>query len=225
MLRKFKTIGCRVINPETIRISESLEKEKDVTSAFVLDQPEEEVSDSETEIDPVNDPIVPDSNYPDTGWEQQIRGIKVREPKIPSEEEQRSRMAWVLSLLDSEKSEPDSSQVEEASRWLTNLESIIPDHNEFVASNFYHFFPAWKELLKGANRKSARSVLSWLKNGFKPKFGGTEQAKPSKREIVESMLRRVVKPSEVPRMLWGRYPHPVAFQNHQSLYKNWARLQ
>lgn len=35
------------------------------------------------------------------------------------------------------------------------------------------------------------------------------------------MLRRVVAPSEIPRMLSGQYPHPVAFQNHQSLCKNW----
>jgi hypothetical protein len=124
-------------------------------------------------------------------------------------------------MLDSEKPEPDPHQVEESLNWLSNLESSIPDHNEFVALSFQHFLPAWKELLKGANRKSARSILSWLKTGFKPKFSGTDQAKPSKREIVESMLRRVVKPSEVPRMLLGKYPHPVTFQNHQSLYKNW----
>jgi hypothetical protein len=77
-------------------------------------------------------------------------------------------------------------------------------------------------LLKGVNRKSARKVLSWLKAGFKPKFARTSQAKQSKRLIVESMLRRVNKPSEIPAYLSGKYPHQVEFQNHRSFYQNWG---
>lgn len=160
--------------------------------------------------------------YPDSDWERQTRSIQVRQPKIPSAEEQRKRITTILGILDSEKANPDPGQVEESQEWLSGLESRIPDHNEFTASSFQLFYPAWKELLKGVDRRSAKSVLSWLKSGYKPKFSGTEQAKSSKREIVESMLRRVVKPSEVPKMLTGQFPHKVEFQNHQSLYKNWG---
>lgn len=114
----------------------------------------------EIELDPTSDPIVQTASYPDSDWERQIRTIKVREPKNPTLEEQRNKVAWILGLFDSKKPEPEPWQVEESQQWLSDLESLIPDHNQFVASNFHHFYPAWKELLKGVNRKSARSVLS-----------------------------------------------------------------
>jgi hypothetical protein len=75
-------------------------------------------------------------------------------------------------------------------------------------------------LLKGVKRKSARAVLSWVKRGFKPRFAGTERAKPTKKEIVVAMLRRVVAGEEIPRLLSGKLPHRVAFANHQSLYSD-----
>jgi hypothetical protein len=174
---------------------------------------------TDPEIDLEEDPMEKNpTSGPDETWEEKIRSIKVRIPDIPSAEEQQKRIAWILGMLDSEQHEPTAEQVSESLLWLENLESFIPDHNEFVASNFSHFYPAWKELLKGVNRKSARSVLSWLKSGFKPKFAGTQSAKPKKREKVTAMLRKVEKPGQVEHLLSGRYPHRVEFQNHQSLY-------
>jgi hypothetical protein len=38
---------------------------------------------------------------------------------------------------------------------------------------------------------------------------------------VVAMVRKVVPREDIPRMLSGKYPHPVQFQNHKSLYTNW----
>jgi hypothetical protein len=61
-----------------------------------------------------------------------------------------------------------------------------------VASGFSHYYPAWHELLKDSGRKSAKAVLSWIKNGFKPRFEGTANAKPEKWKVVLQMLQKVV---------------------------------
>lgn len=79
-------------------------------------------------------------------------------------------MGELIGILDAE---PSEGQVEEAQEWLTNIESIIPDHQKFVASGFSACYPAWHEMLKGSHRKSAKMVLGWIKNGFRPKFVGT----------------------------------------------------
>jgi hypothetical protein len=111
--------------------------------------------------------------------------------------------------------------VKQALDWIDNIQSPIPDHENFVASSFQHFYPAWEELLKGVKRKSARTVLSWIRKGFKPKFAGTEKEKSSKREVVIAMLRKVVPASRIPEMLEGKYPHRFEFAKHQSLYEMW----
>jgi hypothetical protein len=105
--------------------------------------------------------------------------------------------------------------------WIGDMQSINPKYEEFVASNFQHCYPAWKQLLKGVKRKSAKKVLSWIKKGFKPKFAGTDGAKPAKREVVVAMLQKVVPPQCIQAMLSGRVPHEVEFANHQSLYHKW----
>jgi hypothetical protein len=180
----------------------------------------------EPELDPISDPLEPcSSSFPGPDWENQIRSIEVRKPQIPSAEEQKSRIRWILDTLDSESNEPESWQVEQAHQWLKELASLIPDRNQFVASNFSYFHPAWKELLRGTKRKSAKAILSWLKAGLRPRFCGTSQAKPSKRTIVEAMLKGIAQPSEIPHLLSGRYPHRVAFQNHQSLFQHWEFTQ
>jgi hypothetical protein len=217
---ELRITGCRNHEPAVHDINSIPEQVSPETNGIFLDQPEDEAIEPEIELDPEFDPIVPSPTHPDVDWKGQIRSVEVRKPKIPSPEEQKDRISWILGLLDSEKPEPEPWQVEESLNWLSNLESLIPDHNDFVASSFHHFFPAWKELLRGVNRKSARSVLSWLKSGFKPKFAGTEQAKSSKREIVESMLKRVVKPNEIPRMLSGRFcPHSRISESSVALYE------
>jgi hypothetical protein len=175
------------------------------------------------ELDLASDPLKrSDESIPGPEWERRIKNLKVRTPDFTSPQEQQKRVEQILEVLDAESLEPESWQVEQAQWWLDNIESLIPNHEEFVASSFQHYYPAWKTLLKGVNQKSARTILSWLKNGFKPEFAGTEQAKQSKRQIVESMLRRVVEPSEIPTYLSGRFSHQVEFQNRKSFYQNWG---
>jgi hypothetical protein len=120
------------------------------TNGIFLDQPEDEAIEPEIELDPESDPIVPSPIYPDSDWERQIKSVEVRKPKIPSPEEQKDRILWVLGLLNSEKPEPEPWQVEESLNWLSNMKSLIPDHNDFVATSFHHFYPAWKDYYGGS---------------------------------------------------------------------------
>jgi hypothetical protein len=78
--------------------------------------------------------------------------IEERRPCPSSAEDQRKRICWLLGMLDAEQDEPSEEQVSEALSWLSNIESIIPDHQHFVANSFAHFWPAWHDLLKGAGR-------------------------------------------------------------------------
>jgi hypothetical protein len=102
---------------------------------------------------------------------------------------------------------------------LRDIESIVPDHKKFVAASLSQFYPPWHELLKGAGRKFARTILSWIKNRFRPKFVGTADAKPAKRKVVVEMLRKVVPAGEANKYLTGKFPHRIEFKNHKSLYR------
>jgi hypothetical protein len=127
--------------------------------------------------------------------------------------------------LDAESPEPSEQQVQEAHKWLDDIQNLVLNYENFVAANFYHFYPAWEELLGKVKRKSAQNVLSWIKTGVKSKFCGTKEAKSAKREIVVAMLRKVVPWKQIPAMLSGRTPHRVEFSNHQSLYIKWEFSQ
>jgi hypothetical protein len=189
----------------------------------LTDEGEEGLKQFEPEIDIEKDPFQScQSVKPDKEWEHMIRAIKVRKSDVPSPEEQRQRIRWILGVLESESEEPSESQVQEALRWIQNMQNLIPDHEKFVAYSFQLFYPAWEELLKGVGRKSAKAVLSWIKKGFKPRFGGTEKAEPAKREIVIAMLQKVVHAERFSELLSGKLPHRVAFNNHQSLYRKWG---
>jgi hypothetical protein len=50
---------------------------------------------------------------------------------------------------------------------------------------------------------------------------GTANAKPQKHRVVEAMLKKVVPRNQIQRMLTGKFPHPIIFENHQSLYTHW----
>jgi hypothetical protein len=67
----------------------------------------------------------------------------------------------------------------------------------------------------------ARTVLSWLRNGFKPKFVGTAGAKPEKLKVALQMLRKVMPEKEIRKFLAGRFPQRLEFWNHASLFKKW----
>jgi hypothetical protein len=139
---------------------------------------EEGPHEPEPEIDISEDPFSTyETDHPDEKWDSMIRNIQVRQPKNPSEEEQRSKVRWLLRMLEAEPEEPSDDQVREATEWLQEIEALIPNHEEFVAANFSHHYPAWHELLKGVRQKSAEAVLTWIKSGFKPRFAGTGEAK------------------------------------------------
>lgn len=101
-------------------------------------------------------------------------------------------MRALINQLESEPKEPSKAGVEDARSWLAKLPKGILNHEEFVACSFAQYLPAWEELLKNSPRKSAKAVLGGLRRGFKPRFVETKEAKPQKRVIVESMLRKVV---------------------------------
>jgi hypothetical protein len=183
---------------------------------------EEGLKEFEPELDIKTDPFqIEFETEREAGWEDRIRKITARESKPPEPEEKRKRIREIIDMMNSEAGEPTEQQVWEALEWIRSMQSIAPDHEEFVAANFQHYYPAWQELLKRVKRKSAKAVLSWIRKGFKPRFKGTQDAKQSKREIVVGMLRKVVPPARIPEMLSGKLPHQVEFANHQSLYKKW----
>jgi hypothetical protein len=172
----------------------------------MLGEGEEGPVGAEPEIDFEIDPFEPSpSAGPDQEWEGMIRLIKPRKPEFPSADLQRARMRELIGILDAEPSEASAKQVEEAQEWLTNIESIIPHHQRFVALGFSACYPAWHEMLKGSHRKSVKMVLGWIKNGFQPKFVETSDAKPAKRKIVISMLSKVVPRKEIPGLLTGSF--------------------
>jgi hypothetical protein len=81
----------------------------------------------ESEIDLILDTLEEQTESgPDPAWEEKVKGVRVRTPNIPSAEQQKERIAWILGLLDSEKPEPEPEQVTEALHWLENLDSLFP---------------------------------------------------------------------------------------------------
>jgi hypothetical protein len=213
--------GCSddVTNPEASR-SEDLLTELDEGCAS--DQDEDGHPEAKPEIELESDPFRHEIfRKPDREWEDMIRALKPREFQCPSPDEQRARIRHMLSIVDNETGEPSEERVAEARDWLENIRTLIPNHEEFAAASFSRFYPAWHELLKGTGRKSARTVLGWIKNGFKPRFVGTTDAKPAKRKVVVAMLRKLVPADRILELLSGRFPHAVEFANHQSFYRKW----
>jgi hypothetical protein len=186
------------------------------------DEGKDGLPEAEPEIDLESDPFEPSPSGPDQNWVEMIKSIKPRKPNFPPADEQRAKMRDLLKRLDAEPPEPSAELVTESQDLLARIDSLIPNHEEFVASGFSHCFPAWHELLKGTKRKSAWMVLGWIKNGFRPRFVGTADAKPAKRKAVLAMLAKLVLGKEIPGLLTGKLPHRVEFENHRSLFKKWG---
>jgi hypothetical protein len=147
-------------------MSDSDKDEPEALSCDVLEpesaiKGEEELKELEPEIDVRTDPFdLGVSSKPDCDWERMIKEVKVREPKPPSEKKQRERIQWILRVLKEEKSNPLEEQVKEALGWIRDIGELNPNHEQFVAADFSHYYPAWHELLKGVRQRSARAVLS-----------------------------------------------------------------
>jgi hypothetical protein len=196
----------------------------DVCSAICeLEEIENSLTEVEPEVELENDPFQLDGmDEPGPEWEAAIKAVIPRKAETPSAGEQRTKIREILRILETERKEPTAEQVAESEGWLRNIQALIPDHEKFVASSFSHFYPAWHELLKDTGRKSAKRVVSWIKNGFRPKFVGTAAAKPEKRKVVLQMLRKIVPAERIDEYLLRKYPHPIQFKNHRSLYKKWG---
>jgi hypothetical protein len=98
---------------------------------------------SEPEIDLEMDPFQSElPTRPGKEWEQQVQRIEVRKPKALSAEEQKQRVRWIIETMNSEGAEPTEEQVAEALSWIRDMQSITPNHEEFIASNFQHCYPA-----------------------------------------------------------------------------------
>jgi hypothetical protein len=152
-------IGCSPVPDPSLEEVESLSYEDLPTDELVGDN-EDCLPEPEPEIDLESHPFASAFvSGPDRDWEETIRRIKPRIPEFPPADTQRSRVRQLLDILDREPEQPSEEEVEEAKAWLTNIESIIPNHEKFVASGFSACYPAWHELLKDSNRKSARMIL------------------------------------------------------------------
>jgi hypothetical protein len=127
---------------------------------------------------------------------------------------------WINKIRSEPEVLTDLHQVE-AEQLLADFPGLLRDVEGFVAGSFTSCLAAWETMLENSNRKSSKKVLSWLRAGFKPRFVGTDGAKESKRKIVVGMLRRVVPLGDIPKMLSGKFPHPVQFTNHQSFYEHY----
>jgi hypothetical protein len=216
-------IGCKCSDSELPAGTCQMDLPED---AFELNEEfegEEGPDRAEPEIHLEEDPFqLAPMGGPSFVWEDAIRAVKVRKLEVPPAEVQRSRIRELLGILENESDKPNAQQVAESEAWLRNLHSIIPDHEKFVAASFDLFYPAWHELLKDSGRKSARTVLSWLRNGCKPKFVGTAGAKPEKLRVALQMLRKVMPEKEIRRFLAGKFPQRLEFRNYASLFKKWS---
>lgn len=130
-------------------------------------------------------------------------------------------MRNLLERIKTEESEPNETAIANLIREVQNVGLIIPDHEAFVAGSFQSFYPAWNELIGESGRKSAKSILSWLRNGYKPRFEGCQNAKLDKLRIVKAMLEKVVGQEKVDEYLTGVRPKRIELPNHRSFYDRW----
>lgn len=184
------------------------------------DYPEE--PDDAFELDHVADPLTPLGLGPDiAAWEAALENITPRNAQCPTETDQRERIRRLVSFLKVPPPPGGPRDLAAAEALLRNLPETLRNPDDFVSGSFSRYFPAWEQLIGNSGRKSSRQVLGWLKDGVKPVFVGTAEAKPSKRDLVIGMLKKVVPAGDIPALLSGQFPHPVQFENHQSFYDNW----
>lgn len=173
----------------------------------------------EENIDETQDPFrTGTSSRSEQDVGEQLSRITARQSEAPSPQSQIQAVRELLAAIEEEPKETTPELIEQAMAILSDLPNRIPSHERFVASSFQSYFPAWAELLKNSPRKSSRSVLSWLRHGFRPRFEGTGNARPDKLRIVEAMLAKVVGPNRIRQYLAGKRPHRIEFPNHKSFY-------
>jgi hypothetical protein len=137
---------CRPTSDNLPEIETAEFLEEEIFEEQQMEEDGEGYPEPEPEIDPNLDPLQKSGELlPGPEWEKHIRSLKVRTPNFPSPEEQQQRVKQILEILDTEGTEPEPWQVEQAKRWLDELESLIPNHEKYVASSFNHCYAAWKD--------------------------------------------------------------------------------
>lgn len=181
-----------------------------------------EEPDESFELDPVADPLGPPHSGPDiSAWESALDGITPRIAHCASESDQRDQIRRLVKFFRAPPPAGEPRDLAAAEELLQKLPNVLRDPESFVSGSFSRHFAAWEELIGNSGRKSSRQVLGWLKDGVKPILVGTSEAKPSKRDLVVGMLKKVVPVGEIPHLLSGQFPHPVEFEKHRSFYDNW----
>lgn len=173
------------------------------------------------EIDPRIDPLQKVESFSVAEWDKSVCLIQPRPPLSVDSVQLRQTVTDLLARIRDVNLRSDPSSQAEAESILAALPSLLRDPKNFVAGSFTACHAAWAALLEKSKRKSARTVLGWLKAGVKTQFVGTSEAKPSKRALVIGLLKRQMPAAQIPHMLSGTFPHPVQFYNHSSFYDNW----
>lgn len=191
----------------------------------VLDLDLDSDSEDGQEIDLRIDPLQETAPVSVADWERTVRLITPRPPLTVDSEQLRQTVTDLLARIKDVdlRSIPESQA--EAESLLASLPSLLRDPEHFVAGTFTACHAAWAALLEKSKRKSARTVLGWLRAGVKTQFVGTAEAKQSKRDLVVGMPKRKVPAGQIPYMLLGNLPHPIQFDNHKSFYDNWDFAQ
>jgi hypothetical protein len=112
----------------TCRLEVSERRAKECISSSAVEEERDEIMgkegpcELEPDIDLASNPLsAAESEAPNKEWGDMIRSIQVRKPNVPSEQEMRTRMRWLLNLLDAEKEEPTEEQVRQAASWLKDI--------------------------------------------------------------------------------------------------------
>jgi hypothetical protein len=143
----------------------------------VLDPDSDSVSEDGQEIEPRIDPLQKTAPVFVADWERTVRLITPQPPLTVDSDQLRQTVTDLLARIKDVdlRSSPESRA--EAESLLASLPSLLRDPENFVAGTFTACHAAWAALLEKAKRKSARTVLGWLRAGVKTQFVGTAGAK------------------------------------------------
>lgn len=161
------------------------------------------------------------------------------QPKtIQVDEQTKSRRQLQLALLQKAMARHklgtlEGVECEDDSSFQQQLQEIMLDPEQFVASNIRNHLPAWQQYFAHfGNTGKSRQVLAWIEHGFSLSFvsvhAASQQVHPRYRENVQAvtdLLQQVVSKDQVPALLTGNRPAQVHFPNRVSchMYKDFVR--
>lgn len=129
---------------------------------------EEQSTEEDFEIDPVEDPLQASAPQSIAEWEESVRNIRPCEPIVEDPALQRQKVFDLLERIRNVDLRSDLASQSEAEAILTSLPDTLRNPEQFVAGSFLSCYPAWAALLEKSKRRSAKTVLGWLRNGVNP---------------------------------------------------------